>query len=82
MNTTADTITPVSVHFDDCDWSFPALQDASGDLFVTDETYRQLQSDGHIDGENDFAPKVVGDLRLISNWDINFDVELSDIELV
>lgn len=73
---TADTLTPISLHFDDMDWSFPAIEAVDGALFVTEEVYAGLVRDGHIDGArgaSDHAPKVVGGLRLISGWAVQYE---------
>ena len=77
MNTYTDTFTNVSVHFDDAETSFSALQNSHGNVFVTDETWQSLKAQGFNMDEEDapvaLHPGEYAGLRDISDFPINFD---------
>lgn len=74
MNTSTD-LTRQMAHFDDSEDSFEILTDATGNVFITEDTLQRLQAQGDVDAgptASDEAPlDAATGLRDINGWDIN-----------
>lgn len=77
MNTYTDTFTNVTLHFDDSEASFPALQDRNGCAFITEDTFVSLKAQGFNMEDATIAlhPAEYAGLRDISDFPINFEFD-------